>query len=175
MSSALQGCGGARRAVLAENSHPSRCQPIRPLCNIGVAVATGDSSLIRGTPCRQAVWQADVPARGWLWSTVVHPGSFVPLIKPFQCFSMTEKRDRLEHLKRSLFYIAPNYGKWRHMPPRDLERTPCRHPCRTENLRKGVYHNRRKSQNGCASVFATLTRFFSHLASENRAQAPLLA
>ena len=29
----------------------------------------------------------------------------------------------------------PHYGKWRHMAPRDLERTPCRHPCGTENSR----------------------------------------
>jgi hypothetical protein len=27
-----------------------------------------------------------------------------------------------------------HYGKWRHMPPRDIERTPCRHPCWAENL-----------------------------------------
>jgi hypothetical protein len=51
-----------RHPVLAENTHPSRYQPIRPLFDIGVAVATGDSSLIRGTPCRHTgVWQGKSP------------------------------------------------------------------------------------------------------------------
>jgi hypothetical protein len=49
-------------AVLAEHAYPSRYQPIRPLLDIGAAAATGDSSLIRGTPCRQAVWLADISA-----------------------------------------------------------------------------------------------------------------
>ena len=61
------------------------------------------------------------------------------------------------------------------MPPRDLERTPCRHPCRAENLWETVYHNRRKSQNGSGSVLVILTWFLSHLASKNRAQTPLPA
>ncbi|MCL7454898.1 MAG: cell wall metabolism sensor histidine kinase WalK, partial [Anaerolineae bacterium] len=33
-------------------------------------------------------------------------------------------------------------------PPRDLERTPCRHPCWAENLLVKVYHNPQESQNG---------------------------
>ena len=32
--------------------------------------------------------------------------------------------------------------------PRDLERTPCRHPCRAQNSQRRSYHNRRKPQNG---------------------------
>ena len=47
--------GQRGRAVLAKDADPSRYQPIRPLCDIGVAVATGDSSLLRGTLCRQTV------------------------------------------------------------------------------------------------------------------------
>ena len=61
------------------------------------------------------------------------------------------------------------------MPPRDLERTPCRHPCWAESLLVEVYHNRRKSQNGSRSVLVILTWFFSPLASKNHAQTPLLA
>jgi hypothetical protein len=44
-------------ACPGRKSH-SRYQPIGPLFDIGVVVATGDSSLIRGTRCRQAVWLA---------------------------------------------------------------------------------------------------------------------
>ena len=71
-------------------------------------------------------------------------------------------------------------GMWRRsrlgiMPPRDLERTPCRHPCRAENLLVEVYHNRRKSQNGSGSILATLTWFFSHSAPENHVETRLLA
>jgi len=44
----LRACRGAGRVVLAENAHPSRHQPIRRLFGTGVAVATGDSSLLLG-------------------------------------------------------------------------------------------------------------------------------
>ena len=40
------------------------------------------------------------------------------------------------------------------MPPRDLERTPCRHPCRAENLLVKVYHNPQRMQNDLGSAFA---------------------
>jgi ribonuclease HI len=43
--------------------------------------------------------------------------------------------------------------------------------CRKER----VYHNRREPQNGSGSAFATLTRFLSHSAPENRRETPLLA
>jgi hypothetical protein len=43
------------QAALTKDTDPSRCQPIRPPFDVGVAVATGDSRLPRVTPCRQAV------------------------------------------------------------------------------------------------------------------------
>jgi hypothetical protein len=134
-----EGCPGRKCS-------PSRYQPIRPPVDIGVVVATGDSSLIRGTPCRQPVCLADMLASGKLWSTVVHPSRLAPLIRQFQCFSMTEKEGPLQ-----LFDAVPlfrlHYGKWRHMLPRDLERTPCRHPCGAESLLTPFYHRQWKRTN----------------------------
>jgi hypothetical protein len=42
------------------------------------------------------------------------------------------------------------------VPPRDLERTPCRHSCRAGSLRKGVYHSWRKPQNRFAPHSSSL-------------------
>ena len=42
----------------------------------------------------------------------------------------------------------PHYGKWRHcVPPRDLECTPCRHPCGTEDSSGRLYHIQPEPQN----------------------------
>jgi len=87
----------------------------------------------------------------------------------FQFFAAIAKRDRFKYSKRPLSH-RPCYGKWRHMPPRDLERTPCRHPCWAESLWEGSYHNRRKKPNWPASAYATLTSFFSRSASVNRVE-----
>jgi hypothetical protein len=78
----LQGYGGARRTGLIEHAHPSRYQRFRPLFGFGVVVATGDSSLLRGTPCRQAVQVADVLASGKLWLTGAHPSPTASPCKP---------------------------------------------------------------------------------------------
>jgi hypothetical protein len=78
------------------------------------------------------------------------------LIKLFQCIAIIGKEGPLRIVEAIPLY-CPHYGKWRHMPPRDLERTPCRHPCWAENLLVEVYHNRRESQNGSGSILATLT------------------
>ena len=39
----------------------------------------------------------------------------------------------------------PHYGKWRHMPPRDLERTPCRHLGGAGGCWGRVYHSQYES------------------------------
>jgi hypothetical protein len=96
----------AGHPVLGANTHASRCQSTQPLFGTVVAAATGDSRLIRGTPCRQAVWPADLPTSEWLWSTVVHLSRLVPLIKRFQLLSTIAKRDRFERLKRSLSFAT---------------------------------------------------------------------
>jgi hypothetical protein len=54
--------GNRKSVLLAENARPSRNQPIRPLVEIGMGVATGDSGLVRGTPCRHAVHLGDIQA-----------------------------------------------------------------------------------------------------------------
>jgi hypothetical protein len=104
----LQDCGGARRVVPGEHAYPSRYQPIQPLFDIGVAVATGDSSLIRGTPCRHTIQLADMLAGRQLGSSGVQYSRLAPLIKRFQCFSTTEKRDRSQSSKRSLSHLMVN-------------------------------------------------------------------
>jgi hypothetical protein len=58
--------------------------------------------------------------------------------------------------------IDPSLSLWLHkvatcVPPRDLERTPCRHPCWAENLLVKVYHNPQRMQNDVGSAFATQT------------------
>jgi len=84
------------------------------------------------------------------WAYPAHPALSWPRIPIRQ---VARGYDGLSHgrqLKNSIFYINK-------MPPRDLELTPCRHPCWAESLLIEVYHNRRESQNGSGSASATLT------------------
>jgi hypothetical protein len=39
---------------------------------------------------------------------------------------------------------CPHYGEWRHMPPRDLECTPCRHSCGAKDSQAVVYPRQAK-------------------------------
>jgi hypothetical protein len=57
------------------------------------------------------------------------------------------------------------------MPPRDLECTPCRHPCGAEASQE-VYDNQRKPKSGPRAVLAILPRCFSYSASENHEETP---
>jgi hypothetical protein len=100
----LQDCGGARRVVPGEHAYPSRYQPIQPLFDIGVAVATGDSR--HAMSPHYSV--ADMLAGRQLGSSGVQYSRLAPLIKRFQCFSTTEKRDRSQSSKRSLSHLMVN-------------------------------------------------------------------
>jgi hypothetical protein len=61
---------------------------------------------------------------------------FTPAVRcPNQAISVcihSDKEGPLRILEAVPLYRS-HYGKWRHKPPRDLECTPCRHPCRAEN------------------------------------------
>ena len=65
-----------------------------------------------------------------------------------------QKRDCFQYWKRSLHLCS--YVKWRHMPPRDLECTPCRHPCTAESPWNRLHHIQRKPQNRCGPHACTL-------------------
>jgi hypothetical protein len=61
---------------------------------------------------------------------------FLELIKRLQCFSTIAKKDHFTYSKQSLS-IAHIMGCGDNKcPPGDLECTPCRHPCGTENTRR---------------------------------------
>ena len=119
MSSVLQGCRGVRRAVLAERAHRARYQPIRPPVDIGVVVATGDSSLIRGTPCRQAVRLADT----WQTGNCGQPGAYPGLTPVVSCLNQptsmffSNSKEGPIRIPETVPLDRPHYGKWRHVCP----------------------------------------------------------
>jgi len=51
--------------------------------------------------------------------------------------------------------------------PRDLERTPRRHPCWAEYSFVESYHNRRKTPNWLGSAYATLPQRWSRIDGED--------
>ena len=73
--------------------------------DIGVAVATGDSRLLRGTPCRQAVRLADTWQRGNCGQPGAYPG-FTPVLscfnQPTSMFFSNNREGPLRILERSL-------------------------------------------------------------------------
>ncbi len=127
-SLALRFLGNHPKGVLAENAHPSRYQPIRPLFLIEVAVATGDQDFFGARHfAKLSDWQTDSSGQSG-----VYPGFTPAVCCPNPAISglfYNNKEGPLRMLEAVPPY-RPHYGKWRHMPPRDLERTPCRHPCR---------------------------------------------
>jgi hypothetical protein len=77
---------------------------------------------------------------GWHTDNSGQPGVYAGLMPVAYCANQTisvlcchSKEGPLQVFEAVPLY-HPHYGKRRHMPPRDLERTPCRHPCGTENL-----------------------------------------
>jgi hypothetical protein len=61
------------------------------------------------------------------------------------------RKERPLRISEATPLYCPLYGKWRHVCPRDLECTPCRHPCRAivyENclVVRERAHGRRRAQ-----------------------------
>jgi hypothetical protein len=88
--------------VLVGKAHPSTYQPIHPLCELEVAVATWWFKSASGHAMSPSCLTGGYSGKG---ITLVNWGSsqlFATLIKRVQCVATIAKRDRYKYSKRSL-------------------------------------------------------------------------
>jgi len=101
------------------------------------------------------------------------------LIRRFRNFSTTSALAQWQRGTTSGIEVVPRscalYHKWQHMPPRDLERTPCRHPCGTRNPERNYTIAGQNCKTAPGHVSGTLGWSLSHFTRGNLRANPAVA